>query len=158
MGQPLELAYQWRPPVLVATVGLVAFIGLLARGRPPGWGTVVAVLVLTWAVFLAVVWARTRAYLEVDGSVLVTRRYRRFWRIEGARVRAVQQFRTPHGPSYRLTVAEPDGLVRRVVPVALLRRGHATFFRWLAEWAPEAMLGKGSRSTREELRRRELIA
>lgn len=158
MGQPLELGYQWRPPVVVATVGLVAFVGLVVRTRAPGWGTVVAVLVLGWAAFAAVVWLRTRAYLEVDGPVIITRRFRDFVRIEGAQVTAVQQFPTPHGPSYRLTVAEPGGPpVRRIVPVALLRRGHVTLFTWLAEWAPGATLDKGSRRTRDELRRRELI-
>lgn len=160
MAHPLELAYQWQTPVVVSTVGLVAFVGLVARSRAEGWVAVVALLIGVWGLFLGVVWLRTRAYVEVDGSALVVRRYRSFARIEGSAVTAVQQIHTPHGPCYRLTASQPSvagGPVRQVVPVALLRRGHATFFRWLAEAAPQAELDKGSRRMREELRRRELI-
>ena len=37
MAQPLELSYNWRAPLVFATVALVACIGILARGQAVGW-------------------------------------------------------------------------------------------------------------------------
>jgi hypothetical protein len=157
MSQPLELGYQWRTPVVVSTVAMVAFLGLIVRGGANGWPAVALVVVGLWAMFIGVVYLRTRAFVEVAGPVLTVRRYRAFRRIKGAEVTAVRQFLTPHGPSYVLVLDDRGRPARQVVPAALLRRGHATLFTWLDEHAPQAELDRGSRRTREQLRQRGLV-
>ena len=158
MARPLELSYRWQAPVLIASVGLFACVGLVARGRAPGWVGVVGILVALWGMFLGVVWLRTRAHLEVDGTAVVVRRFRNLHRIEGADVLAVREYLTPNGPSYKLTVRTPDGASRRyVAPVALLRQGHATLFTWILAAAPQAELDRRSRRTLEELQVRGLV-
>ncbi len=155
MAHPLELAYNWRLPVAVSTVGLVACVGLLARSQVLGWVSAAVILVLCYAVFLGVVWWRTRAYLMVDGADLTVRTFRDFHRIEGARVVKMTQLLTPNGPSYRLTVRTEDGrLARYTAPTALLRRGHSTLFGWILAWAPQTELDRGSRRTLQTLRER----
>ncbi len=52
MAQPLELSYNWRAPLVFATVALVACIGILVRGQAVGWLSAAVVLVLCWAVVL----------------------------------------------------------------------------------------------------------
>ena len=158
MVHPLELSYNWRTPVAVATIGLVACVALLARSRVDGWPSVAVILGLSWLIFLAVVWLRTRAYLMVDGPILRVRRYQHFHDLDGRSIRKVTQFLTPSGPSYKVFVAKPDGATaRHVVPCALLRQGHSTLFEWILAWAPDAELDKGSRKTMEQLRIRGLI-
>jgi hypothetical protein len=158
MAHPLELSYNWRTPVSVATIGLVLCVALLARSRVDGWPSVAVILVLSWLIFLAVVWLRTRAYLMVDGPILRVRHFRHFHDLDGRSVRRVAQFLTPSGPSYKVTVVGRGGCTARyVVPSALLRQGHSTLFEWLLAWAPDAELDKGSRKTMEQLRIRGLI-
>ncbi len=155
MAHPLELAYNWRLPVAVSSVGLVACVGILARSQVVGWLSAAVVLLLCYLVFLAVVWVRTQAFLMVDGAVLTVRTFRAFHRIEGASVVKVTQFLTPSGPSYKLTVRGADGnLTRYGAPTALLRRAHSTLFDWILTWAPQAELDKGSRRTLQTLRER----
>ena len=78
--------------------------------------------------------------------------------IEAADLVAVQEFLTPNGPSYKLTVRDPDGGTSRVVaPVALLRGGHSALFSWILTRAPQATLDKGSRKTAAQLKTRGLI-
>ncbi len=155
MPHPLELAYNWRLPVAVSTVGLVACVGLLARSQVLGWISAAVVLVLCYAVFLGVVWWRTQAYLMVDGADLTVRTFRAFHRIDGARVVKMSQLLTPNGPSYRLTVRAEDGrLARYTAPTALLRRGHSTLFGWILASAPQTELDRGSRRTLQTLRER----
>jgi hypothetical protein len=157
MAQPLELNYNWRATLVVATVGLVACIGILVRGQAAGWLSAAVVLVLCWAAYCGVVWLRTRSYLLVEGRVLTTRRWRDFERVEAGQVRAVKELPTPAGPSYRLEV-ERDGERDRVtVPTALLLRGPSTLFAWILAQAPDATLDKRSRRTLELLQTRGLV-
>ena len=37
MAHPLELSYNWRTPVLFATVGAFVCVAVLVRGRSSGW-------------------------------------------------------------------------------------------------------------------------
>lgn len=157
MSAPLELSYNWRAPLVFATVALVACLGILARSRVTGWVSAGLVILLLWAGYCAVVWLRTRAYLQVDGPTLTTRHRRAFERVEGSQVRRVTEVLTSAGPSYRLEV-ERDGTVDRVtVPTALLQRGHSTLFTWILTHAPQAELDKRSRRTLELLQTRGLV-
>ena len=158
MAHPLEPAYSWRTPVVVSGVGLVISIGLLARGQAVGWGSVAALLVALWGVFLLVAYRRSRAYLLVDGYHLRIRPFRRFVDIDGRQVLAVRQVPTPRGPSFRLTVRTAEGTTsRHLVPTAWLRGGQSTFFTWLSAHAPQAELDKGSRRTLDLLQERGLV-
>lgn len=157
MGQPLPLSYNWRAPLVFATVGLVACLGLLARGRPVGWVSAAIVIVLCWAGYCVVVWLRVRSYLLVEGPVLTVRRWRTLERVEGHQVRAVRELMTPAGSSYRLQVERAGGLVWVTVPTALLLRGQSTLFTWILSQAPDATLDKRSRRTLELLQIRGLV-
>jgi len=158
MAHPLDLSYNWQAPALVASVAAVGCVGFVLRGAAPGRLSVAALVVGLWLVFLAVVWARTRAYLMVDGSRLVVRRFRTLHTIEGTQVVRVEQFLTAHGPCYRLRIREADGRERRcTAPVALLRAGHSTLFTWILASAPQAELDRGSTRTLDQLRVRGLV-
>jgi hypothetical protein len=158
MAHPLEVSYNWRLPVAIASVAAFGCIVVLAEGRAAGWVPVALLVVLIWAVFVLVMLRRARSYLMVDGSTLVLRPWRAYVRIEGDQVRAVRQVLTPRGPSYKLTVDGPDGKpVRYLAPTAWLGEGHSTFFGWLVSSAPAAELDKGSSRTLEQLRIRGLI-
>ena len=158
MAHPLELSYNWRLPITFSTVGLSICVGVLVNGRADGWRPVVVVLVLLWLGFLGLVWLRTQALMIVDGPVLRVRTLRATNEVRGTQVRAVQQHRTPHGPSYRLTVEGADGATRRVtVPAALLRQGHPTLFGWILTEAPQAQLDRGSQRTLGELQAHGLL-
>lgn len=157
MAQPLELSYNWRAPLVFATVGLVACLGILVRGQAVGWLWAAVVLVLCWAAYCGVVWLRTRSYLLVEGSVLTTRRWRDFERVEASQVRAVRELPTPAGPSYRLEVERDGELDRVTVPAALLLRGPSTLFAWILTQAPDATLDRRSRRTLELLQTRGLV-
>jgi hypothetical protein len=156
---PLELSYQWQPPVIFATVGAAICIALLASGHAAGWLPVAGIVVVVWAVFVATVLLRTRAYLMVDGSRLTVRRFRHLHTIEADQLTAVSEFLAGRrGPSYRLTVRDADGRKHRyVAPTALLRGGHSTLFQWILARAPQAELDRGSRRTVEQLQIRGLI-
>lgn len=158
MGQPLTLSYAWQPHVLFSSVGAVICIGALGHSRASGWGTVIAVVVVMWAVVVGLIWARTRAYLRVDGSRLTVRRVRRLETIDAAQLARVRQFLTGPGPCYRLVVRDADGRERSLVaPVALLREGHSTLFGWILTHAPQAELDRGSARTLDQLRVRGLV-
>lgn len=157
MAQPLPLAYNWRAPLVFASVALVACVGLLVRGRPVGWVSATIVLVLCWAGYCVVVWLRSRAYLLVEGAVLTTRTWRSFQRVDAAQVRAVQELVTPAGPSYRLQVDRDGTLIWVSVPTALLHRGPSTLFTWILSQAPDATLDRRSRRTLELLQTRGLV-
>jgi hypothetical protein len=157
MAQPLPLSYNWRAPLVFATVALVACLGILARGRPVGWVSAGLLLVLCWAGYCGVVWLRTRSYLLIEGPVLTTRRWRTYERVEAHQLRAVRELITPAGPSYRLQV-ERDGELRWVtVPTALLRHGPSTLFAWILSQAPDVTLDKRSRRTLELLQTKGLV-
>lgn len=157
MAQPLPLSYNWRVPLVFATVALIVCLSLLVRGRPAGWVSAGLVLVLCWLVYCGVVWLRTRAYLLVEGRVLTTRTWRGTERVEGAQVRAVEERVTPAGPSYRLQVDRDGSLSWVTVPTALLHRGPSTLFLWILSQAPDATLDKRSRRTLELLQIRGLV-
>ena len=158
MPHPLELSYNWRTPAFLASVAAAICVSVLARGKAPGWLPALVVVLALWALIVALIYLRTRAYLLVDGSRLTVRRFRKFHTIEAADLVAVTQFVTPNGPSYRLTVRAPDSQTTRVVAhVALLRGGHAALFTWILGQAPQAQLDKGSRKTAERLKTRGLI-
>lgn len=157
MAHPLPLSYHWQVPVLFSSVGLFVCAGVLIRGRPDGWLTVVLILVGLWASFVLLVWLRTRAYLMVDGAVLRTRHRRSFSEVRGPEVEAVRQFLTPNGPSYRLRLGGDAASRWVTVPTALLAGGHSTLFTWLLTWAPDAELDSPSRKTLEQLRVRGLV-
>jgi hypothetical protein len=157
MAQPLPLSYNWRTPVVFVTAALIVCLGILARGRPVGWISAGAVMVLCWAGYCAVVWLRTRAYLLAEGPVLTTRHWGAYQRIEASQLRAVRGLITPAGPSYRLQV-ERDGELRRVtVPTALLLHGQSTLFAWILSQAPDVTLDKRSRRTLELLQTKGLV-
>lgn len=158
MAHPLPLSYNWRTPSTLASVGAVVCVGVVLRGSAEGrWG-VAAVLVGLWAVCLLTVWARTRARLVVDGPRLHVRRFWHEHTVAGADLLRVEQFRSPHGPCYRLVVRTADGGERAVVaPVALLRAGHSTLFAWILARAPQAVLDRGAEKTLDQLRVRGLV-
>ena len=157
MAQPLVLSYNWRAPLVFASVGLVACLGILVRGRAVGWVSAAVVLVLCWATYCVVVWLRTRSYLLIEGPVLTTRRWRTYERVEGSQLRAVKELPTPAGPSYRLDVERGGRSGRVTVPTALLLRGPSTLFTWILAQAPDATLDKRSRRTLELLQTRGLV-
>jgi hypothetical protein len=155
---PLEHSYNWRTPTVFGSLAALICVGVLARSTVPGRLPALVVVVMLWALIVGVIYLRTRAYLLVDVSRLTVRRFRGFHTIEGRDVLAVAEFRTPNGPSYRLTVQGSDRRKLRVVaPVALLRGGHSAFFTWLGAQAPQATLDKGSLRTAEQLKTRGLI-
>jgi hypothetical protein len=158
MAHPLEHSYNWRTPALFSSVAAAICVGVLARGRVTGWVSALVVVVALWALIVAVIYLRTRAYLLIDGSRLTVRRFRKFHTIEAADLIAVAEFVTPNGPSYRLTVRAPDGATKRIVaPVALLRGGHSALFTWILARAPQASFDKGSVKTVAKLEARGLI-
>lgn len=157
MAQPLPLSYNWRAPLVFASVALVVCLGFLVRGRPLGWLSVALVLIGCWAVYCAVVWLRTRAFLLVEGSTLTTRTRRDFVRVEASQVRAVREVVTPSGPSFRLQVERDGALSWVTVPTALLQRGPSTLFGWILSQAPDADLDSRSRRTLELLQTRGLV-
>ena len=158
MAHPLDLSYNWRTPVVFATIGAFICAGAVIRGRVEGWAAAAALVVLLWAAFIGVLYLRTRAYLMVDGDRLTVRRFREFTTIRGEDVVAMAEHLTPNGPSYRLTVREADGKTRRLVaPVALLRDGRATLFAWILAEAPQAELDASSRRTVEALQSKGLL-
>ena len=158
MAHPLELSYNWRTPAVFATLGAFICLGAVVRGRIEGWAAAAAVVVLLWALFVVVLYLRTRAYLLVDGDRLTVRRFRTFHTVSGRDVLAVREYATPHGPSYRLTVRTADGGSRRLgAPVALLRDGRATLFAWILAEAPQAELDTGSRRTVAALQSKGLL-
>jgi hypothetical protein len=158
VAHPLDLSYNWRTPALFATLGAFICAGAVIRGRVEGWAASAALVVLLWAAFVGVLYRRTRAYLMVDGDRLTVRRFREFSTVRGEDVVAVTEYRTPNGPSYRLTIRGADGRTRRLVaPVALLRDGRATLFAWILAQAPQAELDAGSRRTIEALQSKGLL-
>lgn len=157
MAQPLPLSYNWRPPLVFATVALVVLLGILLRGRVVGWWSAGLVLVVCWAAYCLVVWLRTRAYLLAEGSVLTIRHWRSYERIEGPQVKAVKELITPSGPSYRLQVERNGSVNWLTVPTALLLHGQSTLFTWILSEAPDATLDKRSRRTLELLQTRGLV-
>jgi len=158
MAHPLELAYNWRTPSLFASVGAVVCLGVVLRGDGAGRGGVAVVLVLLWAGCLALVWARTRALLMVDGPRLTVRRVRARHTVEAGTVLAVRQRASASGPVFTLVHRAPDGHTRRVVaPTALLRGGTSTLFGWILAHAPQAELDRGSRRTLDQLRVKGLL-
>jgi len=158
MPHPLELSYNWRTPALFASVAASICVGVLVRGQVRGWLPALVVVVALWALVVAVIYLRTRAFLLIDGSRLMVRHVRKFHTIEAADLVAVHEVSTPNGPSYKLTVRDPDGSTSRVVaPVALLRGGHSALFTWILTRAPQATLDKGSQKTAAQLKTRGLI-
>ena len=159
MSHPLEQAYNWRTPATFASLAAVICVAVLLRGRVNGWLPALVVVLGLWVLVVGLIYLRTRAYLIVEGSQLTVRRFREFHTIEAADLVAVNEFLTPSGPCYRLTVRGPDRSTTRVVaPVALLRGGHAALFTWILTRAPQAELDKGSLKTVARLRNRGLIA
>jgi hypothetical protein len=155
---PLEQSYNWRTPAIIASLAALACIALLIRGRVAGWAPALILVIALWVLIVGLMYLRTRAFLLIDGPVLMVRRFRKFHTIEAANLVAVHEFLTPSGPSYRLTARGPDGQTTRVVaPVALLRGGHSALFRWILTRAPQAELDKGSLKTIARLRDRGLI-
>jgi hypothetical protein len=142
-------------PVSVAGIGLLLCIVFLARSQTEGRLGVAIVLVLCWAVFMLVVWARTRALVQVEGSRLTVRRVVHTYVLDGRNVISVREYLTGSGPSYRVKVVGDDRTY--YVPTALMRNGHSTFFDWLLTYSPDAELDKGSRRTIDQLRTRGLI-
>jgi hypothetical protein len=158
VAHPLELSYNWRTPAFLATIGAFICAGAVIRGRVDGWEGATALVVVLWAVFLGVLYLRTRAYLLVDGDRLTVRRFRGLTTVRGEEVVAVTEHRTPNGPSYRLTVRTADGGTQRLVaPVALLREGRSTLFAWILAEAPHAELDSSSRRTVEALQSKGML-
>lgn len=155
MSRPLELSYNWRAPASFATVGLIICVIVLVRSRTVGWGGAVTAVVVLWALFMATVWGRTRALIEVDGEVLRVRRYFTTHELAGPQVKTVREYLTASGPSYKVRLAQDDRTF--YVPSALLRQGQSTFLGWLLSHCPDAELDKGSRRTIDQLRTRGLI-
>ena len=83
MAHPLELSYNWRTPVLFATIGAFICLGVLIRGRVNGWLGAAVVVLLLWAALVGVLFLRTRAYLMVDADRLTVRHYGQFHTVTG---------------------------------------------------------------------------
>ncbi|MVA74567.1 hypothetical protein GC722_00735 [Auraticoccus sp. F435] len=149
----LDSSVRWQPPVVVASTAAVVMTLLLVRERAPGWGVVVLLVLALLAVYLLVVWLRTRARMAVSGSTLTVRRWRDVHRVEAAEVTAVRQRLTQHGPDFVLQA----GGRRVVVPASRVRRGHSAFFDWLLAHGREPELDKGTRRTLQVVRERGLI-
>lgn len=158
MAHPLELAYNWRTPALFASVGAVTCVGIVLRGSAPGrWG-VAAVLGTLWVLCLALIWIRTRVLLIADGPRLSIRRVRTWHTVEATELVEVRQRPGAAGPSYVLVTRDAGGREHRVVaPVALLRGGYPTLFRWVLTHAPQAALDRGTRRTLSRLEQRGLL-
>jgi hypothetical protein len=158
LPHPLEQSYNWRTPTTIASIAALICIGALTRGGVSGWLPALILVVALWAFVVGLIYLRTRAFLLVDGSLLMARRFWKIHTINAADLIAVSEFITPNGPSYRLTVRAPDGTTNRIVaPVALLRGGHSTLFTWILTRAPQAQLDKGSQKTVAQLKTRGLI-
>jgi hypothetical protein len=156
---PLEQSYNWQTPALFASIAAAICVAVLVRGRVSGWLPALIVVVALWALIVGLIYLRTRAFLLIDGSRLVVRRFRTFHTVEAADLVAVNEFLTPNGPNYKLTVRGPDGGTTRVVaPVALLRGGHSALFTWILTRAPQATLDKSSQKTVARLKTRGLIS
>lgn len=155
MSRPLELSYNWRVPVSIATVAMILCIAVLVRSRTIGWGGAVAGVIVLWALFIATVWGRTRALIEVDGERLRVRRYFATHELAADQVATVREYLTASGPSYKLRLVQDNRTY--YVPSALLRQGQSTFLGWLLSHCPDAELDKGSRKTIDRLRTRGLI-
>ena len=113
---------------------------------------------MLWVILVALIYARTRAYLLADGSRLTVRRFKDFHIVEAEELIAVNQVSTPNGASYVLTARGPDGKLRRsVAPTALLKDGRSTLFAWILARAPQAELDPGSRKTVERLQTKGLL-
>jgi hypothetical protein len=158
MAHPLELAYNWRTPSLFASVGAVVCLGVVLRGDGTGRAGVAIALVLLWAACVTLVWARTRAHLMVDGPRLTVRHVRTLHTVEAGAVVAVRRRVSASGPVFTLVCRDAGGTTRRVVaPVALLRGGSSTLFRWILAHAPQAELDRGSRRTLDQLQEKGLV-
>jgi len=155
MSRPLELSYNWRAPVSFATIGLLICIGVLVRSTIVGRAGAVAAVIVLWAVFMAVVWGRTRALIEVVGDTLRVRRFLNIHELEGPRVTTVREYLTASGPSYKVRLTADQRTY--YVPSAMLRQGQSTFLGWLLTNCPDAELDKGSLKTIDRLRTRGLI-
>lgn len=153
MAHPLELSYNWRTPVLFATVGAFICAAALIRTQLTGWIPALILVLVLWVILVALIYARTRAYLLVDGSQLTVRRFKEFHTVEADELLAVNQMSTPNGASYVLIARAADGkLHRSVAPTALLQDGRSTLFAWILAQAPHTELDPGSRKTVEQLR------
>jgi len=104
LPHPLEQSYNWRTPTTIASIAAVICIGALTRGEVSGWLPALILVVALWAFVVALIYLRTRAFLLVDGSRLMARRFWKIHTINAADLIAVSEFITPNGPSYRLTV------------------------------------------------------
>lgn len=159
MPDRLELSYNWQRPVGISTIAALISVGLLARSGTYGWVSVALLIGMVWVGFLGLVWLRTRAYLQVEGPILRTRRYRGINELDGRKVVRVQEYLTPSGPCYKVYL-RTDGAENPsvgYVAASLLKKGHSTFFDWLQTWAPRAELDEGSRKTVERLKTRGLL-
>ena len=85
MGTPLESTHGWQIPVVVSTAAALLCIVLLGITGAPGWGAVAAIVALLWGLLVAGIYLRTRAYLQVEGSTLIVRRYKGMHTIHGPR-------------------------------------------------------------------------
>lgn len=153
--RPLDVSYNWRAPAGLATAGLIVCVVVLARSKTVDWGTAVAGVVVVWAVFMAVVWSRTRALIEVDGDQLRVRRFVSTHVLDGSRVASVREYLTGKGPSYKVRLV--DDTRTYYVPSAMVRQGQSRFLGWLLSHCPDADLDKGSRKTIDRLRTQGLI-
>src|SRR5215211_4815075 len=158
MPQPLEQSYNWRTPVMFTSLAAMIVVAMLIRGKVSGWLPALVVVVALWTLAVGLFYLRTRAFLMIDGSVLMVRHVRKLHTIDAADLVAVNEFPTPNGPNYKLTVRGPDGQTSRVVaPVALLRGGNSALFNWIVARAPHATLAKGAQKTLARLKTRGLI-
>jgi len=155
---PLEQSYNWQTPALFATIAAAICVVVLLRGQVSGWVPALIVVLALWALVVGLIYLRTRAFLLIDGSRIMVRRFRKFHTVEAGDLVAVHEFLTPNGPNYKLTVRDPNGSTSLVVaPVALLRGGHSALFTWILTRAPQATLDKSSQKTVARLRTRGLI-
>jgi hypothetical protein len=154
-GRQLELSYNWRGQMVIASIVLVVCGAVLVRSQLNGWIGALGVVVVLWAAYLALVWSRSRALMIVDGHQLTVRRVRRTYLVDGRKVESVREYLTNSGSSYKIRLT---GDARTYyVPTALLRRGHSTFFNWLLRYSPSAELDKRARRSLDELTERGLI-
>lgn len=151
----LPCTYSWHTRAVVSGL-IVAFVGVVVvRSPDAGKVSVVAAMLVLWAVYVGAGWLRTRASLRVEGDVAEIRRWFAVDSVRGADVAEVRYVHQGISPDFRLITTDRRSLY---VATSRLERGHSVLFEWLRRFAPQARLDAKSVQIRERLQNRGLIA
>lgn len=151
----LESTRDPKTPLTVVSVVGVVLVFLLARSREPGWIGAALLVVLLVAAYATFQVLAGRVEIRVAGPSLTSRTWRGERTVDGADVTELREVVAGRSPDHQLVLA--DG--RKIpLPTGRVRAGHSTVFRWVAAYAPQAILDKRSSRTREVLQERGLLA